>query len=108
MSRWLDTYFAKSADTPSLEKKTHKGPSPLPTKPTKPASELGFGGFVGFVGASVQGFAKFSNIATAPPDPAAEAAERAVSIPRGYTNAELEAARRDAERLGYGRGGTVH
>jgi len=28
--------------------------------------------------------------------------------PLGYTEAEMEAARRDAERLGYGRGRTVH
>jgi hypothetical protein len=34
-------------------------------------------------------------------DTAADAAERAVSIPRGYTNTELDAARRDAQRLGY-------
>jgi hypothetical protein len=36
-----------------------------------------------------------------------EAAERAASIPRGYTRAELEAARLDARRLGYP-GRTVH
>lgn len=35
--------------------------------------------------------------------PAEEAAERAASVPRGYAKAELEAARRDAKRLGYGR-----
>jgi len=34
---------------------------------------------------------------------AREAAERASSWPRGYTKAEIAAARRDAERLGYGR-----
>ena len=28
--------------------------------------------------------------------------------PLGYTEAEIEAARRDAERLGYGRGRIVH
>jgi hypothetical protein len=33
---------------------------------------------------------------------AAEAAEKTASIPRGYIKAELEGARLDAERLGYG------
>jgi hypothetical protein len=33
----------------------------------------------------------------------AGAHERATSWPRGYTKAELEAARLDAKRLGYGR-----
>ena len=32
-----------------------------------------------------------------------EAHERATSWPRGYTKAEIEAARLDARRLGYGR-----
>jgi hypothetical protein len=41
------------------------------------------------------------------PDRTAEATERAASIPRGYTRAELEAARLDARRLGYS-GHTVH
>jgi hypothetical protein len=41
-------------------------------------------------------------IAAAPSDTAAEASERAASTPQGYTKAELEAARREAERLGYG------
>jgi hypothetical protein len=45
--------------------------------------------------------------ATALSNRAAEAAERAASIPRGYTRAELEAARLDARRLGYP-GRTVH
>jgi hypothetical protein len=60
----------------------------------------GFEGSVSFVSSSGQVFPKIS-------DPA-EAAERASSIPGGYTKAELEASRRDAERLGYGRGRTVH
>ena len=37
-----------------------------------------------------------------------EAAERATSIPLGYTRAEIEAARRDAERLGYGINRKLH
>jgi hypothetical protein len=43
-----------------------------------------------------------------PGDTPGEAAERATSIPRGYTQAELEAARRDAERLGYGGSRMLH
>lgn len=42
------------------------------------------------------------------PNRAAEAAERAASIPRGYTRAELEAARLDAQRLGYSGRTTIH
>jgi hypothetical protein len=37
-----------------------------------------------------------------------EAAERAASIPRGYTELELEEARRDAQRLGYGLNRKLH
>jgi hypothetical protein len=67
MSRWLDLYFAKPADTPPAEKNLHICPQGLPTKPTKPSD--------GFVGSSDPHFAKISGAATA------ETAERAAETP---------------------------
>jgi hypothetical protein len=68
--------------------------------PADPETSLqgrdGFDGSACFVSSSGQVFPKLS-------DTPAEAVERASSIPRGYTRAEMDTARRDAERLGYGR-----
>jgi hypothetical protein len=97
MSRWLDAYFPPSAATTG--KRLQICPRGEPTKPTKPTPELSFGGFDGFVGSPEPRFAKNSGAEL--PDRSTEAAERASSIPRGYTRAELEAARLDAQRLGY-------
>lgn len=89
MSRWLDAYFAQSSDVGTAEKKTANAPYDEPTKLTKPSS-------VGFVSPSERQFVKNS----APSDPP--------RYPFFYTDSQREAARRDAERLGYGRGRTIH
>jgi hypothetical protein len=88
MSRWLETYFAGPADAVSSEKKTENASPGEPTKLTKPSS-------VGFVSASGQQVAKNSG----PSDP--------LRYPLFYTDAEREAARLDARRLGYP-GRTIH
>ena len=95
MSRWLDAYFAKSADTRSAEKKTENVPYRELTKPTKPTALLVGEGSVSFVSASGRRFVK--NSASSDPP----------RYPLFYTDAQLEAARLDAQRLGYP-GRTVH
>jgi hypothetical protein len=82
MGRWLDAHLAEPAETSLREKKTQNAPCEEPSKPSK----LPFEGFEGFEGS--QG----SHIS-----------QPEVRHPRGYTDAELDAARLDAERLGYGR-----
>jgi len=62
---------------------------PLGDEPAKPAK----GAFAGFDGSQGRHISQASG---------------SPRYPLGYTEAELEAARRDAERLGYGRGRTVH
>lgn len=107
MSRWLDAYFTKSSDAAPAEK-NHISPTGEPSKPSKPIEGRVFGGFEGFESSHEPRFAKISGAAMMPPNRAAEAAERAASIPRGYTRAELEAARLDAQRLGYSGRTTIH
>ena len=93
MGRWLDAL----AELAEHEKNTEIPPG---NYPQNPQNQLAPG----------------KNIAIAPAEhpqnprnrAETEAAERAASIPRGYTKAEIEAARRDAERLGYGINRKLH
>ena len=105
MSRWLDAYFTKSSDAAPAEKNRI---SPLANPQNlRNLSKWGFGSFEGFESFHDPRFAKISGAAMMPPNRTTEAAERAASIPCGYTRAELEAARLDAQRLGYP-GRTIH
>ena len=90
MCRWLDAYLAESAGTPASEEKNEKGPYGVLTKPTKPPELQAGDGSVSFVSASGHQFVKNSAPADRP------------KCPLFYTDTEREAARRDAERLGYG------
>jgi hypothetical protein len=95
MGRWLDAL----AELAEHEKNMEIPPGDHPQNPRNPPSP---------------GAARGKNTRMAPagypqnPQNRGEAAARAASTPRGYTKAEIEAARRDAARLGYGINRKLH